>query len=231
MYFLVKLEEEKDIKIKEERILIKEHGRAVSALVYLFLGFIVGFSVLYMIMPQSITVQNFKAQVEQYCAINMPQSFDKCLKQYGITNTIVITARVTSQASGNLGHFLNILTNNIYVLIFILVFSLAFGAGAIFILAWNASVIAAAIGLFTKASLASLHIGLMRYLIHGLPELIAYFIAALAGGILSVAVIKHDFGHEKFWRVLRDSVDLIILAIITLIIAALIEVFVTPALF
>ncbi len=231
MYFLVKLEEAKDIKIKEERALIKEHGKAVMALVYLFLGFIVAFSILYMIMPQRITVQNFKAQVEQYCAINMPQNFAACLKQYGIPNTLTISGGVTAQASGNLGHFLNILTNNVYVLIFILVFSLAFGAGAIFILAWNASVIAAAIGLFTNAQIHNLHLGLMRYLIHGMPELAAYFIGALAGGILSIAIIRHDFGHEKFWCVLRDSVDLIILAIIVLIIAALIEVFITPALF
>jgi uncharacterized membrane protein SpoIIM required for sporulation len=231
MYFLVSLEEAKDIRIKAERALIKEHGRAVAALVYLFLGFIVAFSILYMIMPQAITAQNFKAQVEQYCAINMPQNFDKCLKQYGIANTLTFTGRAAAMASGNLGHFLNILTNNIYVLIFILVFSLAFGAGAIFILAWNASVIAAAIGLFTNAQLNSLHIGLMRYLVHGIPELAAYFIAALGGGILSIAIIKHDFRHEQFWCVLRDSVDLIIVAIIILIIAALIEVFITPALF
>jgi uncharacterized membrane protein SpoIIM required for sporulation len=231
MYFLVTLEEAKDIRIKAERALIKEHGRAVAALVYLFLGFIVAFSILYMVLPQSITVQNFKAQVEQYCAINMPENFELCLKQYGIANTFAFTARVVAKASGNLGHFLNILTNNIYVLIFILVFSLAFGAGAIFILAWNASVIAAAIGLFTNAQIQHLHIGLMRYLVHGIPELAAYFIAALGGGILSIAIIKHDFRHEKFWCVLRDSVDLIILAIIVLILAALIEVFVTPALF
>ncbi|MFH0832068.1 MAG: stage II sporulation protein M [archaeon] len=230
MYFLIRLEETKDIKIKKERILIKEHGRAIAALTYLFLGFIVGFSLLYILMPQSVTIQNFKAQIEQYCAINMPQDFSQCLKQYGL-NSIFITGRVTGNSAGNLGSFLNILTNNVYVLIFILVFSLAFGAGAIFILAWNASVIAAAIGLFTNAQLHHLHIGLMRYLIHGLPELGAYFIGALAGGILSIAIIRHDFQHEKFWNVLRDSVDLIIIAILVLVVAALIEVFITPALF
>ena len=230
MYFLVKLEETKDIKIKKERVLIKEHGKAILALTYLFLGFIVGFSLLYILMPQSVTIQNFKAQIEQYCAINAPEDFSRCLKQYGLTSFVAV-GQVTGQATGNLGHFLGILTNNVYVLIFILVFSLAFGAGAIFILAWNASVIAAAIGLFTNAQIKQLHIGLMRYLIHGIPELVAYYICALAGGILSIAIIRHDFKNEKFWCVLRDSVDLIVIAIVVLIIAALIEVFVTPALF
>lgn len=229
MYFLIKFEEEKETKIRAERVLVKEHGKAVAALVYLFLGFIVAFSFWYMVLPQEITASNFKAQVEQYCAINMPYSFGECVSQQGVTNTI--TGEITSETTSSVSHFLNILINNIYVLIFILVFSLAFGAGAIFILAWNASVIAAAIGIFTQASLKHLHIGLMRYLIHGMPELIAYFVAALAGGMLSIAIIKHEFSKERFWHILKDSVDLIILAIIVLIIAALIEVFITPALF
>jgi len=229
MFFLIKLEEDKETKIHTEKILIKEHGKAIFALIYLFFGFIVAFSFWYMVLPQEITATNFKAQIEQYCAINMPYNFGKCVTQYGVKNTV--TGKVTSNIISTLRHFLNILINNIYVLIFILIFSLAFGAGAIFILAWNASVIAAAVGIFTHASLASLHVGLMRYLIHGIPELVAYFIAALAGGMLSIAIIRHEFSHEKFWHILRDSVDLIILAIVILIIAALIEVFITPSLF
>jgi len=44
-------------------------------------------------------------------------------------------------------------------------------------------------------------------------------------------VIKHEFGTEKFWEVLQDSLNLIILSIVVLFIAALIEVFITPKLF
>jgi stage II sporulation protein M len=124
-----------------------------------------------------------------------------------------------------------IFTNNIYVLIFTLLFSLVFGAGVIFILAWNASVIAAAIGIFTKSELSALPLGLARYMIHGIPEIASYFIVALAGGMVSVAVIRHETGTEKFWEVLEDSLHLIIIAVIVLFIAALLEVFVTPAIF
>jgi stage II sporulation protein M len=111
------------------------------------------------------------------------------------------------------------------------VFSLIFGAGAIFVLAWNASVIAAAVGIFAKSNLSDLPLGIARFMIHGLPEIAAYFIAALAGGIVSVAVIKHDIRSEKFWNILQDSLNLLILAVIVLFIAALIEVFITPKLF
>ncbi len=101
----------------------------------------------------------------------------------------------------------------------------------IFILAWNASVIAAAIGIFTKSELSALPLGLFRYLVHGIPEIASYFIVALAGGMISVAVIKHEIGTDKFWDVLQDSLNLIIIAILVLFIAALLEVFLTPLLF
>ena len=86
-------------------------------------------------------------------------------------------------------------------------------------------------GIFAESRIIDLPASFLRYLIHGIPEISAYFTAGLAGGIISVAVIKHHFKQEKFWHVLYDSISLIILAIIILFIAALIEVFITPALF
>ncbi len=68
-------------------------------------------------------------------------------------------------------------------------------------------------------------------MIHGIPEIAAYFIAALAGGIVSVAVIKHEVRSEKFWSVLQDSLNLIIIAVVILFLAAGMEVFITPYLF
>ena len=118
-----------------------------------------------------------------------------------------------------------------YVLLFTLIFSLILGAGAIFVLAWNASVIGAAIGIFTNYKLASLPLGLFRFFLHGLPEIASYFMVTLAGGIVSVAIINHEAGTEKFWEVLQDSLNLIISAIVVLFLAALLEVFVTPILF
>jgi uncharacterized membrane protein SpoIIM required for sporulation len=158
--------------------------------------------------------------------INQPSHFKECTSEYGLGTAAKTTGFLTSKEK-----IVNIFANNIFVLIFTLVFSLIFGAGAIFILAWNASVISAAIGIFSKSSLANLPLGLARYMIHGIPEIGSYFAAALAGGIVSVAIIKHDANSEKFWTVLQDSLNLIIFAVVLLFIAALIEVFVTPALF
>jgi len=226
MYFIIKLEEEKELKVRKESVLIKEHGRALAALLYLFLGFIVAFAFFYIVMPQSVTAKNFGAQIEQYCMINSPKNFEVCISSYGLSGEASYSTFAITKSN-----FFAIFTNNLFVLIFVLIFSLAFGAGAIFILAWNASVIGAAIGIFTGATLRHLHVGIARYMIHGLPEIAAYFVAALAGGILSIAVIRHEFGKGQFWHVLRDSVDMLLLSIALLILAALLEVFIVPFFF
>ncbi len=223
MYFMLKFEEKKAVQHMGAFRLLKEHERALWAFLWLFMGFVVAFSFWYILLP---TTQSYKAQIETYCAINRPNEFENCVGQYAGQKGVQHTA-----FGVNKERLFLIFANNIYVLIFTLIFSLIFGAGAIFILAWNASVIAAAISIFTKSQLSELPIGLFRYMIHGLPEIAAYFIAALAGGIVSVAVIRHEFGSERFWEVLQDSLNLIIAAVVILFLAALMEVFITPLLF
>ena len=142
-----------------------------------------------------------------------------------------IVLPVITGAATRGGSVLRIFSNNIYVLIFTILFSLIFGAGAIFILVWNASVIAAAIGIFAKGSLANLPIGILRYMIHGIPEISAYFVGALAGGIVSVAIIRRDLKGEGAWKILQDALLMIIIAIVILIVSALMEVYLTPLLF
>ncbi|MFH1711027.1 MAG: stage II sporulation protein M [Nanoarchaeota archaeon] len=223
MYFLIRNEEEEDTKYVGMTSLLKEHGKAVFALMWLFMGFIVAFSFWYLILGADA---NFKAQIETYCSINKPNNFDACIQEHGIKSGGSGTGFVTST-----DRFFMIFVNNIYVLIFTIVFSLIFGAGAIFILAWNASVIAAAIGIFSRSDLGNLPLGISRYMIHGIPEILAYFIAFLAGGIISMAITKHDTHKERFWNILQDSLNLVIIAIVILLLAALIEVYVTPILF
>jgi len=229
IYYTFRIEEEKDVLERERTkkiFLIKNHGRALTALMWLFLGYLVAFALLYTVLPKNMVIHDFGSQIEQYCTINSNDVND-CMARYGVTGKI--TGGLSLNEKQN--RVVNIFINNIYVLIFCLVFSLAFGAGAIFILAWNASVIATAMGIFSKASLSDLPMAFGRYMIHGIPEILAYFSVALAGGIISIAVVRHDWKDEKFWTILQDSLDLILFSIIILIIAALIEVFVTPAIF
>lgn len=116
-------------------------------------------------------------------------------------------------------------------MIFTLILSLIFGAGAIFVLAWNASVIAAAIGIFTSYRISEIPLGIARYMIHGFPEIAAYFITALAGGIFGVGVIRNGIKSKRFLHVVENVVILLFIAIVIILIAALIEVYFTPILF
>ncbi|MFH1521941.1 MAG: stage II sporulation protein M [archaeon] len=230
MYYIIKLEEGKDVEISDSGRLIKEHSRAIRAMMWMFLGFVIAFSFWYIVSfqigPFVFDIdqgQTFNFQIKTFCAINSPSNYDYCIEQHGIP---VATGAATKSSST-----LRIFANNIYVLIFTILFSLVFGAGAIFILVWNASVIAAAIGIFAKGSLTNLPVGVLRYMIHGIPEISAYFVGALAGGIISVAVIRKDLRGEGTWRILQDSLLMVIIAIGILIVAALMEVYLTPLFF
>jgi uncharacterized membrane protein SpoIIM required for sporulation len=223
IHSLIRVQEIREATEGRGKTLIKPHMQAVAALLFLFLGYLAAFSLLYILLPENILVNNFQSQIEQFCRINF-QNLNECLNEYGLSS-------ITGKAVDTTSPFFSILVNNIYVLIFILVFSLTFGAGAIFILAWNASVIAAAIGMLIRASFSQIHVGLLMYLTHGIPEIAAYFVAALAGGILSTAVIRGDFRHGRLMNIISDFTIFMTIALSILFIAALIEVFVTPLLF
>ncbi|MBS3095312.1 stage II sporulation protein M, partial [Candidatus Woesearchaeota archaeon] len=140
-----------------------------------------------------------------------------------------------------------IVDNNIRVLMFSILFSFFYGAGSIFILTWNASVIAGAVGIYIRTNLSKISsifgltqisnyfsifsIGFMRYLTHGVFEILAYFIGALAGGIISIAVIKNDIYSKRFMHIMKDVFLLMVLAVVIVFLGALVEVYITPRLF
>ncbi len=221
-----KLEEKKDLEIEEEKKLLKEHWKAISFLVFLFMGITVAYSLWYSFLPSEKVQSLFYIQQQTITEINN---------------------QVVGRVSLDLGIISKIFFNNIRVLAFCILFSFIYGMGAIFILTWNASVIGVAIGNFVRNNITSMasgfgfstisnyfqiiSLGLLKYSVHGIPEIAAYFVGGLAGGIISMAIIKHDIRTAKFGHVLMDSADLIILAIVMLFVAALLEVFVTPLLF
>ncbi len=220
MYGTVKLEEKKDLEIDDEKTLLKEHGRALSFFVFLFLGITISFTLWYIFLPADLTQTIFSVQTKTISDIN---------------------TQITGQSVNQYSLFSKIFLNNVKVLIFCLIFAFIYGAGAIFILTWNASVIGTAIGNFVRSNISNMatiphyfqitSLGILRYMIHGVPEILAYFMGGLAAGIISIAVIKHDFRSEKFRHVLLDSADLLLLSLVVLLFAALIEVFITPLLF
>ncbi len=225
MYFIIKKEEAEDEKVFGVMSVWRIHKDAIYAFMWLFLGFIVAFSFWYILLQDPVL---FNAQVETYCKINSPGSIENCVQGH------IFTQAGTGAATGstiNTLRFLSILENNVYVMIFTLILSLIFGAGAIFVLAWNASVIAAAIGIFTQYRISEIPRGIFRYMLHGFPEIAAYFITALAGGIFGVGFIRNGWRSKRFLHVVENVALLLFISITILVIAALIEVYLTPLLF
>jgi uncharacterized membrane protein SpoIIM required for sporulation len=113
--------------------------------------------------------------------------------------------------------FLEIFANNLRVSLLSWLLSFFYGAGAVLILALNAAVL----GVFLS------RIQNPAVLIHAVPEFSAFFIAAVAGGVISIA-----FFTKETRRTIEDnfmaSVKLLTIATLLLITAALLEVYVTP---
>jgi uncharacterized membrane protein SpoIIM required for sporulation len=224
MYKTLQYEEAKDKEIEDELPLMKEHFKALLFFLMLFIGFTLAFTLWNIFLPETVAEATFSAQAKTIRSINAP----------------------TGAAIG-MNAFMKIFSNNIRVLFFCIFFSFFFGAGAIYILAWNASVIGTAMGTLARTKLSqilaangSVHAGnyiqiltaaIIRYLPHGIFEVLGFFMGGLAGGIISVAVVNHDFGTNKFYHILADSLDLLILSIIIIFGAALIEVWLTPIIF
>lgn len=224
----LKLEEKKDVNIAEETTLLKEHSKALFFLMFLFLGYTFAFSFWYTVLPDPLVNNMFNIQIETIQAVNTVSS-------------------VNTNAIQNASLFNIIFSNNIKVLLFCILFAFFYGAGALFILVWNASVVGTAMGSFVRTGLASAaqniglfniagylqhySLSLLRYLTHGSFEILAYFMAALGAGIISIAVVRHDFREGKFIHILFDSLDLIVISVLVLVLAALIEVYVTPLFF
>ncbi len=223
----IKREEEKDLRDLSEKVLLKEHGKALKYFMYLFIGMTLACVFWYTVLPSTTISTLFESQTGTINAINGKITGAFIGEQFKI--------------------FSHIFLNNIKVMIFCAIFAFIYGAGAIFILSWNASVIGVAIGNFVRGNIASyahlvgfertaqyfqiIGIGLLKYIIHGVPEILAYFTAGLAGGIISIAIIKHDFGTRKFEHILLDSADLFLVSIGLLVLAGALEVWVTPLIF
>lgn len=211
MYKTIQIEEKKDFEYDSERRLLKEHSRALALFTFMFLGIAVCLSLWYIFLPAETVSVIFESQ----------------------ESTI---SSITGNAV-NPGYLLkDIFFGNLRLLVICIAFALMFGFGAIFILVWNASVMGVVIGNFTRNAIggnyfATYSLGLLKYMTHGIPEIIAYFMAGLGAGIISIAIARHDFRSRKFRHVIIDSTDLIILSVLILFVAALIEVYITPVFF
>lgn len=229
MFHAIRHEERNAVVLENESSMLKRHRRVLLFYLFLYLGMTLGFVIWYVALPADMSQTLFKQQITTIAQINSP-----------------VQGKIVGEAVGT-SLFNRIFFNNIKVMIFCILFAFFYGAGAIFILAWNASVVAAAIGNLIKLGMAkyaaaagfakiaavtqTVTYSFSRYFIHGVPEMIAYMVAGLAGGIISVAVINKDFRTDSFQKIVLDASTLLIIAMAILFTAAVVEAYITPVLF
>jgi uncharacterized membrane protein SpoIIM required for sporulation len=233
IYNLMKFEEKKTLSYSSEQSILKHHSRALTVMLSYFLGVVILTAVVFLVISPSYSEVLFSAQLNTISNLGHQVSFD--------------LSEITGHVTSSFSTFSLIFFNNMRVLAFCLLFSLIYGMGAIFVLTWNASIIGVALANLIRSEIIHLssvvglpsifsYIGLsscgvLRFFLHGVPEIAAYIIAALAGGILSVSIIMKHLRGKNLEKILLDVVDLLFIAIVLLFIASLIEVWITPLLF
>ena len=210
------IEEEKERKIFRERMdyasIFRRHEDIIKVYTAFFLGVVVATTTFLTLFPQP-GESVFKLQMDTLAVM-----------------------RGTGAVTFNMDNFFHYLSNNTSVLGFAFLISFFFGTGAVFILSWNATVIGTFLYIGIKsmveegaplglAYLYGLPAGLLSISIHGIPEILGYFFAGIAGGILSVGVIRERIFSNEFRQVFRDSLIFLLSAEVLIVIGAFLEAF------
>jgi uncharacterized membrane protein SpoIIM required for sporulation len=195
------------------------YNRLIKFYAYFFIGTVLGFAFCSSLLPDQTSAHIFTVQKNE-------------LDQFA--SSLPAPKLVTLQ-----GSFFNIFFHNLQVLFLMLIFSFIYSIGSIFLLVWNASLVGifleqyirAAIPLYAKFGvlgfptsffIGSLN-GILRLLPHGIPEITAFFVASISGGIFSIAVERRMFRDSNLKDIFMDAAKLIVISVILLAAGAYIE--------
>ncbi len=199
---------------------LKQHRTIIEVYVLIFIGAFLGFLVLGILAYDKMPLL-FEYQL------------DFLGTQEGIT-TRVIENFFASPHTPSLNNALLILQHNLSVALIAFFLSVVFGAGGLFLIVLNASVFAA-FGVLLLRYLATNFLGGVKIILifglHLIPEMAGFIIAAIAGGVISKAILTERFGTEGFKNVARDALYLFLVACVLIVVAAFLEIYVTADLF
>ena len=207
IYKIFSIEEELDREEAEKKVNIGffgRHGETIWIFSLFFIGNLIPFFLVAILMPNEFVSSAFAPQIEEI-------------------------KRIQNIATGSVlnDSFLNvIMINNFKVMGFSFLLSFLFGTGALFILSWNASILAIYFaGFFRQGQFAELFTRTLGIIPHAPVEILAYFFAGIAGGILSVGMIREKFGSKEFNLVLKDSLILFAFGVVSVALGAYLEVY------
>lgn len=198
-----------------------EHRDVIEAYLFLFIGVFAGYILLGSLLRGDSYLSVFDAQ----------RNF--LMNQEGLSRDLLGNF-MNAPFQPSMSEVLGLVTNNLLVSIILFVLSFLYGAGAIFLIIFNASIFASfvtfVIDYFTdKLSAAFAIIGIFS--IHMIPEAAGFLLAAIAGGVVSKALMREKIGGKGFGNVITDATILLFISCLLIIFAAFLEVYVTTYLF
>jgi len=204
---LMSIEENQAAREKKFDIieLFKDHNDIFKVYLFLFLGILLSYSLISLLLPSITTSRIFAEQV----------------------NVMGITGEAYTVKS----LFSSLFLNNLKVLVFCLLASFIYGSGAVFIITWNASVWGTIFAIVARESAVVsgrdpfLYFGLTLLAVfpHMILEASSYLIAAISGGIVNKAVLREKLFSKRFTQIIEDGFMMFVIAVIVLIIAVYIE--------
>ncbi|VVB81891.1 Stage II sporulation protein M [uncultured archaeon] len=201
---------EEKIESRGSSHFLRRHKTILKCYLGAFLGVLVGFLVLGFVNPDTLHYQ--VVQLEQdHLHQDIVASFAGQEYVPGITKVV------------------SLFSHNIEYLLIGFVLSIFYGAGAIFLIVYNASFFAAFVVEIFSRWASPLLAGVS--LTHMLPESAGFILTAMAGASLSRALIHEKLAGDAFRNVLRNDVKLLVLGILLVFFAAILEVYVTAPVF
>ena len=195
---MIRLLEHEKLDMRAEKFLMRNKN-VTEAYLYMFFGMATIFALWFTIMPAEMSSWMFNEQL---------------IHAFGATGMFTF----------NMPMFATIIMNNMGLLFFFFLLAIFYGSGSIFLLTWNASVLGIMWGNAMRAlwlgNSAAFAAGTLMPIPYMVPEVLAYFLAAIGGGIVAV----HLHTQKKVLPVaMKDSIVLLGLSIVILIAAGIIE--------
>ena len=205
IYGMFKAEEEVERECAECKIkktFWDRHDETIKMFTFLFIGVFLSIFTIAALAPESYVTQVFGDQLTE------------------------IERVTTISGNFNISGILNIIImNNLRVMALSFALSFMIGSGAVVIMAWNASILGLYLASFLRQGLVEeFVVRTVGMIPHAPVEIGAYFLAGIAGGIISVGLVREKLFSKEFFLVFKDSLLLLGLAIVAVVIGAFIEV-------
>ena len=240
---LAKEEEEEEEAPGSAGTFLQRHSDMISIYGWFFIGLVLSFSFWYLVLPSQAPLYCSNGSRPMECLIPVKESVfreqDRSIDSIQqLRNSLSGNATIEGKNTQFWSLVSLIFGNNATVLGIALLLSFIYGVGSLFLISWNASIIGVVVG---KDAIQMLHgiaptplnaaiayatglVGVVGLAPHGIPEIIAYFIGAIIGGIISAAMNQRKSLHN-FEVIAKDVLFLIVLAYALLMVGAVIEAF------